>query len=181
MAHNRLMGFHVVRSTRPVQFTHVKFVQSQEFRVPRAPGDAVVDAYYMNNTQKYFFRHEDLRHLRIEQFQRYFSLAGDRGEERTSVTLENTAEDEEDVVERQPHHRHYDALAEDVAPGSLFQSTRLNVGGARKRKCASLGVSRVPFIEPLGDKRENSYEGRLLLGLPWYCVEKVTEDEWLFR
>ena len=66
-------------------------------------------------------------------------------------------------------------------PGSLFQSVRQGVGGARKRKCARLGVSRVPFIEPLGDKRENSYEARLLLGLPWYCVEKITEDKWLFR
>ena len=181
MAHNRLMGFHVVRSTRPVQFTHAKFVPNQEYRTPREPGEVAQDAYFMNNTQKYFFRHEDLRHLRIEQFQRYFSLAGDRGEERTSVTLENTAEDEEDVVERQPHHRHYDEFAEDVVPGSLFQSVRQGVGGARKRKCARLGVSRVPFIEPLGDKRENSYEARLLLGLPWYCVEKITEDEWLFR
>ena len=66
-------------------------------------------------------------------------------------------------------------------PGSLFQSVRQGVGGARKRKCARLGVSRVPFIEPLGDKRENSCQARLLLGLPWYCVEKITEDEWLFR
>ena len=67
------------------------------------------------------------------------------------MTLEKTAEDEEDVVERQPHYRHYDAFAQDVTPGSLFQSTRLNVGGARKRKCALLGVNNVPFIEPLGD------------------------------
>ena len=91
-----------------------------------------------------------------------------------SVTLENTAEDEEDVVERQTHHRHYDAFAEDVAPGSLFPSNRQKVGSARKRKCARLGVSRVPFIEPLGANRENSYEARLLLGLPCVAAQAQT-------
>ena len=29
--------------------------------------------YYLNATQKYFFRHESLQHLRLEQYSRYFS------------------------------------------------------------------------------------------------------------
>ena len=181
MAHNRLMGFHVVRSTRPVQFTYAQFVQSKDYRTPRESSSLAEDTYFMNSTQKYFFRSEELRHMRIEQFQRYFSIAGDGGEARTAVTMETTVEDEDDVVERQPHHRHYDSFAEHVIPGSLFQSARKQVGGARRRQSARLGVSRVPFIEPLGDKREYSYEARLLLGLPWYCVEKSSEDDWLFR
>ena len=36
------------------------------------------------NTQKYFFRSRELRHMRIEQFQRYFSIAGDSGEARAA-------------------------------------------------------------------------------------------------
>ena len=181
MAHNRLMGFHMVRSTRPVQFTHAKFVPSKEFRTPRESSELAEDTYFMNNTQKYFFRSRELRHMRIEQFQRYFLIAGDASEARTALTLENTAEDEDDVVERQTHHRHYDSFAESVLPGNLFQSERKQVGGARRRQDARFGVSRVPFIEPLGDKRENSYEARLLLGLPWYCVEKASEEDWLLR
>ena len=98
-----------------------------------------------------------------------------------AVNLENTTGDEDDVVETQPCHRHYDSFSDNVAPGKLFPSCWKNVGGARRRQDARLGVSRTPFIEPLGDKRENSYEARLLLGLPWYCVEKQSEEEWLFH
>ena len=39
----------------------------------------------------------------------------------------------------------------------------------RRRKNTELAVSRTPFLEPLGDKREQFYEQRLFLGLPWYC------------
>ena len=60
----------------------------------RALGEVAEDAHFMNNTQKCSFRHEDLRHMRIEQFRRHFSLTGDKGEERTFAALENTAEHE---------------------------------------------------------------------------------------
>ena len=96
MAHNRLMGFRVVRSTRPVQFTQAKFLPDLAYRTPRALKEVGGDEFFMNTTQKYFFRCEELRHLRIEQFQRYFTIAGD--EARMAVNLENTTGDEDDVV-----------------------------------------------------------------------------------
>ena len=47
-----------------------------------------------------------------------------------------------------------------------------------------------PFIEPIGSSRENFYESKLVLGLPWYCPEApraVTREdgegdtEWTFQ
>ena len=47
-----------------------------------------------------------------------------------------------------------------------------------------------PFIEPIGSSRENFYESKLVLGLPWYCPEAprvVTREdgeddtEWTFH
>ena len=43
----------------------------------------------------------------------------------------------------------------------------------RRRKNTELAVSRPPFLEPLGDKREQFYEQRLFLGLPWYHVREA--------
>ena len=37
MAHNRLLNFHVVRSTRPVQFTPTSFVPDKDMRTLRDP------------------------------------------------------------------------------------------------------------------------------------------------
>ena len=43
--------------------------------------------------------------------------------------------------------------------------------GCRRRKTARLGVSRIPFIEPIGPSRELFYEAKLVLGLAWFCDE----------
>ena len=86
--------------------------------------------------------------MRIEQFNRYYSMS-----ESNAPTLEETCDDDDDAVPRDTGHRHYDEIAEDTAPGSSFPSTVKHVPGAKRRQQAHLGVSRVPFIEPLGAKR----------------------------
>ena len=92
-------------------------------------------------------------------------MMGD-GDAGSAPNLEDTCEDHEDDVPAEPHHRHYDEIAEDTPPGSCFPSNAKHVNGARRRQRARLGVSRVPFIEPLGSKRESFYEEKLLLALP---------------
>ena len=77
MCHNRLMGFRVVRSTRPTQYMYPKFAVPARDRMP-LPESYQSDSYpdpefYLNNMQKYFFRPEELRDLRPGQFVRYFT------------------------------------------------------------------------------------------------------------
>lgn len=189
MTHNRLLNFHVVRNTRPVQFTPTAFVPERGSKTPRDPSHLEKHSlypdphYYLSHTGKYFFRHVALRHLRVEQFNRYFALS-DEGPSAAPPTLEDTCADEDDVIPTEPHHRHYDATAESVPPGATFASAK-SVTGARRRRQARLAVSRTPFIEPIGTKREAFYEQKLLLGLPWHCPERPRavengEAEWLF-
>ena len=180
MAHNRLLGFHVVRSTRPVQFTPTSFVPDKDHRTLRDDShrfnnpDFPDPEYHLDATQQYFFRHVALRHLRVEQFNRYF-WCGEINDE-ANPTIEDTCEDEDDALPVERHHKHFDEFAEEVLPGSGFQSTTKHVPGARKRKQARLGVSRTPILEPIGEIREKFYEQKLLLGLAWYCAEKPTLD-----
>lgn len=185
MAHNRLLNFHIVRSTRPVTFTPTSFLPPTEQRTPRDPLHAASkpdypdSMYYLNITQKYLFRSVLLRHLRVEQFNRYFALTTD---EKEALTLEDTMADEDDEhIEPCTHHRHYDANAEAIAAGTIFPSTAKSLESARKRQHTRLGISRTPFIEPIGAARETFYESRLLSVLPWYCYEKPSVDGvWTF-
>ena len=68
---------------------------------------------------------------------------------------------------------------EATRPGVYFASTAKHVPGAKRRNQLRLGVSRVPFIEPIGASREDFYEAKLVLALPWYCPEmpKVVQTE----
>jgi len=190
MAHNRLLNFRVVRSTRPVQYTPTCFVPLREHRTPRDPAHIkrVVEypdpTFYLSSTGKYFYRHPDLRHLRLEQFNRYFAMTGDR-EGADAPTIENTVQEDNDQVAREPGHRHYDSFAEDVAPGTVF-SVGCGIEGARRRQQTRLAVCRTPFIEPLADKRESYFEQKLLLGLSWFSDSppQALEDGsvvWKFR
>eukprot|EP00973_Karenia_brevis_P094463 12422633-Karenia_brevis.AAC.1 len=183
MTHNRLLNFHVVRNTRPVQYTPTTFVAAKGNKTPREPSHIKTHLtypdphYYLSHTGKYFFRHEELRHLRLEQFNRYFSLTDEGSNARKAPTIEDTCEDEDDNIEANKQHRHYDEFAEKQPPGKMFQSIIPGVTGARRRQSARLAVSRTPFIEPIGLKREAYYEQKLLLGLSWYCTEKASERE----
>ena len=190
MAHNRLLGNRVVKSTRPVQYTHCTFVPKTEQRCPRDEThknrcpDYPDSEYYLTKTQQYFFRSEALRHLTIEQYQRYLSTSGDNTEGPSCETVENTVDDPE-AVPVDKAHRHYDPFMEDVAVGTRFPSSGKGVPGARRRKQPELGVSRTPTIEPLGASREPFYEMRLLLTLPFHCCNPPAlvdgETEWHFR
>ena len=70
------MSFKSVRSTRPVQFIPVDFITNpahsckrDDFHLARFP-DYPQPEFLLSYTQKYFFRHPSLRHLRVEQFSR---------------------------------------------------------------------------------------------------------------
>ena len=59
MAHNRLLGFRVVRNTRPVQFTAPDFIPPRDNRTPRDAEHLVKHSgypdphFYLNHNGKY--------------------------------------------------------------------------------------------------------------------------------
>ena len=79
MACKRLLGFHIIRSTKDVRYLHPRFVVPDKDRIRRSEDHLAQatgypdDMYYLNEVQYYFFRNEDLAGLRPEQFFRYFS------------------------------------------------------------------------------------------------------------
>ena len=186
---SRLLGFHVVRSTRPVTMVFTHFIQPKEFSKPRDDRHKTRYPDYphpdliLSKTQQYFFRNNSLKHLRIEQIVRYYSTVGwmRRGEQ----TEENTMEHDDEDVQCQAHHRHHDEFSERTRPGQKFLSRAADCDVYQRRKQARLGVCITPFLEPLGKKREDYYEQRLLLGLPWYLDEspKIVDGElqWTFK
>ena len=106
-----------------------------------------------------------MRHLRIEQMSYYTAAAGDREHE----TEENTVADPEDsTIDR--NHKNYDAYMETVAEGTVFKSNFPGLESMRRRKQTCLGISRTAFITPLGESREDYYQTKLLLTLPWFCT-----------
>ena len=173
MTHNRLLNFHVVRSTRPVQFVPANFLPGAEYRHRREEGHLAKypgypdKEFYLSFYQKYLFRPAELLHLRVEQLNRYFAAT----EGGAAATLEDTLSDDEDPPPPEEGHRHYDEEAESLAAGSVCQSRFQGVGGWRRRQSERLGVARTPFFEMLGEKREPFYEQRLALALPWHCPE----------
>jgi len=111
-------------------------------------------------------------------------MTGDR-EATDGPTMENTIQEDDNKVIRCPGHRHYDSYVEEVAAGTVY-SVGCGIESARRRQQSRLAVSRVPFIEPLADKREAYFEQKLLLGLPWFCATppQMCEDEsmvWKFH
>ena len=133
MCHNRLMGFNVVRSTVPTVFLSPQFTfdPSQRIQrqadhlenVPRYPDKF----HYLQEIQKYFFRSEQLRHLRPHQFFRYFTQR-DNDEDRASTgtgTHENTMpQDDEKLAMDDKAHRNYDEQASLTTAGEQFNSAR---------------------------------------------------------
>ena len=191
VAHNRLLGFHVVRSTRPVIWIPTEFIPDRGSRTPRPPGhlkdkpDYPDPRFYLNNTGKYFFRHPSLRHLGIEAFNRYYAMADEKAD---APTLEDTCCDQ--ALLPQPDHKHYDEWSETVLEGTQFKASMKHVEGARRRNQSRLAVCRTGTIEPIAALREKFYEQRLLLRLSWYCEappeSRLLEDgsmseEWTFK
>ena len=170
MAHNRLLGFHVVRSTRPVVWTPTDFVPERSSRTPRP--EYHLERYpqypephfFLNHTGKYFFRNDALRGLRLEQYNRYWATVEEGS---GGATLEDTCCEE--GILPQAEHKDYDQFSESVPEGQRFASSMKHVEGLRRRHQSRLAVSRVATLEPLCASREKFYEQRLLLGLSWYC------------
>ena len=118
--------------------------------------------FYLSFLGKYFYRNPRLRHLRIEQFNRYCMLMDATSAATANLTAENTIDvDEEDanpykLVECD--HRNYDLQMEKTSAGTQFPSTAPGVAGARCRQDSRLGVSRPPLLEPAGSGREGFYQ-----------------------
>ena len=116
MAFNRILGFQPVRATRPCQFTPASFVGKKEYRNLRDPGhiakcpDYPDPQYYLGFTQKYFFRNVALRHLRVEQFNRYLAMSGEAAPVQNGI--DDTVEAEADEESADTTHRNYDELME---------------------------------------------------------------------
>ena len=145
--------------------------------------------YYLNFTQKYF-RDAAPRHLRMEQFNLYLYMAGENDTAVPYTAEDTVAEVDEDAPPVDIHHRNCDEFMEATKISAHFLSNARHVPGCKRRAPARLGVSRVPFIEPIGASRENFYESKLALGLAWFCEEmpSVVQDdegnsvtEWTFR
>ena len=198
LAINRLLRFRVVRSTRPVVKVGAAFVGQVEYRSRRDPTHiAAHPAYpdpefYLSFPQKYFFRHVDLRHLRVEQFNRYLYIVDNNSRANPSGhAVEDTIEDDPDAAPKADiHHVNYDATMENVPEGTHFPSTVKGLPGCKRRKQFALGVGRSPIIEPVGQSRERYYEVKLLLALPWYCAEHpktvvdstgIASTQWTFQ
>ena len=77
----RLLGFHVVRCTKPVEFVFPKFTNDPAGQVPRTPDHKEKypnypdPDHFLRSTQKLFFRAPELRHMRMGQVIRYFAPA----------------------------------------------------------------------------------------------------------
>ena len=181
MCQNRLMGFRVVRSTRPTQYTYPKFAMPATERM-RLPPESQSNSYpdpqfYLNNVQKYFFRPEPLRDLRLGQFVRYFYFGDDPNGATPSSrrTDENTQRDTDHTqAPDDREHRHWHNRAYDFQPGELVRNAQpfAKTLHARRRAHSRLCVPRSAFIEPLGTRREEFYEQRLLESLPWYVPSR---------
>ena len=168
-----------MKCTKPVKFIPTSFVPAEDAKRGARPQkhrddhpDYPDPVHYLDAWQKYTFRHPDIRHLRFEQYKRYFSAADDHGIADDGIR-EDTRDAEEafvgDLVPVQTNHRHYDHMAQCVLPGKSFRSCSPYGEVAVRRKNTSLAVSRSHNPEPLGEQREHFYEKQLLLSLPWYC------------
>ena len=181
MRHSRLLGFQVEKSTRSTIFLWPQFVVQEKSRVARTPehldkAPLYPDIkYYLNQVQLYFFRHRDLRHLRLGQYFRYFSHRKESIDSEPKPHADQVAasQDRETIVEPEYWHRHYDTDAQSIAPGETFHCSGFPVSrqcsSAHRRGNLDFCVPRSGFLEPMGAGREAFYEQRLLLGLPWFC------------
>ena len=98
-----------------------------------------------------FARNKQLRHLRIEQFNRYLLLVDSSraGEETMEDTIDEDTPEKPYKVENECH-RHWDELMEKTSAGTTFKATQPGVSASRRRSDARLGVSRLAFLEPIG-------------------------------
>ena len=186
MAFNRLLRFHIVRSTRPCVFIPACFLGQSEYRIRRDPSHLKEHPnypdpeYYLNFTQKYFLRHESLRHLRVEQFNRYLWMSGQKGSDlSTLTTAEDTIEDRtEDADDVDENHKNFDEFMESLAPGAHFLPIVKDLPGCKRRSQLRLGISRVPRQSQLVLRGKCSTKRSCC----WHChgsAPKSPKFEWM--
>ncbi len=201
MAHNRLLGNHVVRSTVHTQFLWTQFTVDPKNRIQRTPEHAEKvraypdPEYYLNELQYYFFRSAQLKELRPGQFFRYYTHRDDENARKSPAvrTDENTLQvDDSDVIPDNVSHQNFHEESSALPAGTTL-ACRNGIGvkcsSARRRHNRDLCVVRVPPLEPCGCSRESYYEQKLLLGLPWHCYKKPakvsrnneTGTRWFFQ
>ena len=153
MVYNRLLEFRVVRSTRAVVWQPGKMVEEQPtHRTPEhlaRHGDNYPDpCCYLTHQAKYLFRSAYLRHIRIEQFNRYLHVKSDERSNDTLQEIDDVLEGDLRVIDN--NHRNHDHYLENVVPGTLFPSVFVGCPSAKRRHDARLGVNRLPCLEPIG-------------------------------
>jgi len=194
-AWNRQLGFYTVRSTKPVVSVPANFVNDPAYSSRRAAGHLANfpeypdPIFYLNRLGKYYLRHKDLLHLRIEQYNRYCIVLGAADTDAPARMTEESIMDEIDERVVDPDHRHYDRDMEGAPVGKRYLSRAKGVPSVRRRMHSRLAVSRIKAVEPIGESRERHYQQKLLLGLAWYAEagpEAVVLDgkdavEWTLR
>ena len=166
VAHNRLLGFRVVRSTVSSLFLWSQFTVDAKNRIERSPehiqkvlGDLDPD-HYLNHVQKCFFRGTELAHLRPGQFSRYFVHNDEQdNSHKAAVETKEEVEDSEEQYwggEDNATHRHYDSIASGMEPGSRVKCQPYAHGcpWARRRQNRDLCVPREPPLEPSASEKE---------------------------
>ena len=174
---NRLLGYHVVRNTKPVVSLSPSFIRDTEYSAKRSQAHLARyplfpdPLYHLGLLGKYYFRHSSLLHLRIEQFNRYLHVHTPDADlpGASCVGHDEVDDDEEDTRFVETEHRHFDAFMEGEPPGKKYQARGTGVPSAKRRMHARLGVTRTCNLEPIGRTREVFYEQRLVQGLAWFA------------
>ena len=172
---SRILGFNVVKSTRGVLWVPSQFVQDKGERPLRSPEHMASNPrypdplFYVSLIGKYLLRSRKLSGLRVEQFNRYFLLRDARADKQGNAdeTMEDTIGEETYVKDLDCQHRNFNPEMESLLPGAAFPSAAPGLPSAVRRMDSQLGVNRMAFLEPLGDKREGFYEQKLLAALAW--------------
>ena len=164
-AFNRLLGYHPVRSTKPVVFLSSMFIKDNEHSNKRSDQhlakcpDYPDPVFYLSHLGKYFFRNESLLHLRVEQFTRYLLISDKADSDETSAGTtaddDHDEEDGDDVRFVESTHRHFDAFMEEEPTGKRYFARIRGVPSAKRREHSKLAVSRYWQPEPIGNTRED--------------------------
>jgi len=97
---------------------------------------------------------------------------------KTHETNEDTMEtDDEEAFGIERTHRHYDDFCERTPVGTKFASAEKGLETLSRRAQSRLAVSRRPYLEPIGVRREEYYEQRIMVSLPWYAPHKPVSLE----
>ncbi len=128
---HKLLGHKIIRSTRPFSFLRTQFVPPIVGRAKRTQRDLENHPEnpdrngYIGDAQRYLLRSKELRHLRMQQYARYFSEASKaKFEARTVEDTQDEQKKKQEYIELYdpPHHRHFDKMTSLMKMGTTFKS-----------------------------------------------------------